>query len=110
MGNKENKDCSTDASCCTVDGTRTMKDVSEIKKSAEGVLVNITAPDVKAENIENIITSCQTGQCDCMSPDVKKKITGMEFINANGKLGIAIKGDISEAEIKEAMNNSVKKV
>lgn len=109
MGNTENKDCST-TSCCSVDETRTMKDVSEIKKSVEGVLVNITAPDVKAENIENIITSCQTGQCDCMSPEVKQKITGMEFINVDGKLGIAIKGDISESEIKEAMEKSVKNI
>lgn len=109
MGNTENKDCST-TSCCSVDEIRTMKDVSEVKKSAEGVLVNITAADVKAENIENIITSCQTGACDCMSPEVKSKITGMEFINANGKLGIAIKGDISESEIKEAMEKSVKQV
>lgn len=108
MGNDTNN-CSTDITgCCNIDETRTIKDVSEVKKSAEGVLVNITAADVKAENIENIITSCQTGQCDCMSPDVKAKITGMEFINADGKLGIAIKGDISEAEIKEAMEKSVK--
>lgn len=105
----ENTNCCT-TDCCNIDETRTMKDVSEVKKSAEGVLVNITAPDVKAENIENIIISCQTGQCDCIAPEVKAKITGMEFINSDGKLGISIKGDVSEAEIKEAMEKSVKQV
>lgn len=100
----------TNNECCTIDGVRTMKDVSEVKKSADGVLVNITAADVKPENVENIIMSCQTGQCDCMSPEMKKRITGMEFINADGRLAISIKGDVSEAEIKESMDRSSKKV
>ncbi len=107
MGNNTNS-CTTD--CCNIDETRTMKDVSEIKKSTDGVLINIIAPDVKAEELENMVTSCQTGQCDCMSPEMKQKITGMEITNDNGKLSLSVKGDITETDIAEAMKKSVRKV
>ncbi len=110
MGNNTNN-CSTDTnSCCAIDETRTIKDVSEVKKSVEGVLVNITAADVKVEKLEEIVMNCQTGACDCMSPEIKQKITGMEITNADGKLGLAIKGDVSAADIAEAMARSVKKI
>ena len=109
MGNTTNNSCST-TDCCNIDETRTMKDVSEVKKSAEGVLVNITAADVKVEKLQEMVTSCQTGACDCMSPEIKQKITGMEITNNNGKLGLSIKGDVSEADIKAAMARSVKNI
>lgn len=109
MGNTENKEyCTTD--CCAIDQTRTIKDVSEVKKSSEGVLVNITAADVRVEKLEEMVVSCQTGACDCMSPEIKQKITGMEITNTDGKLSLSIKGDVSEADIAEAMAKSVRKI
>ncbi|SNZ08414.1 hypothetical protein SAMN06265182_1271 [Persephonella hydrogeniphila] len=89
---------------------RTIKDVSEIKKTDEGVVIEVVDNTVKAEKVKEIVENCQTGKCDCMPEEVKQKVIFMDFKTDNGKVAIEIKGDLTEEEIKEAMSRSKKEL
>ena len=88
-----------------------IKDISEVSKSQDGVKVEITSnleSDLLA--VQSIVESCATGACDCMKPEVKQKVTGMEFVRENGAASIRIKGDITVGEIRETMERSQKEI
>ena len=88
-----------------------IKDISKVGKASDGVKVEITShleSDLLA--VQNIVESCATGACDCMKPEVKKKVTGMEFIKDTEGAAIHIRGNISVEEIKETMERSQKEI
>ena len=89
---------------------KTMKDVSEVKSTKEGVIIEVVDNSVDTEKVKEVVENCQTGKCDCMSETTKQKITFMDFRIKNGKPVIEIKGDVSEEEIKEAVNRSKKEL
>ncbi len=89
---------------------RTIKDVSEVKKTQDGIVIEVKDDTVEAEKVKEIVENCQTGRCDCMSEEVKQKVTFMDFKAENGKVAIEIKGDLTEEEIKEAMSRSKKEL
>ncbi|GAB6072124.1 hypothetical protein JCM14244_05010 [Venenivibrio stagnispumantis] len=89
---------------------RTIKDVSEVKKTEEGVVIEIKDNTVEAEKVKEIVENCQTGKCDCMTEEMKQKVQFMDFKAEKGKIAIEIKGDLTEQEIKEAMARSKKEL
>ncbi len=89
---------------------RIIKDVSEVKKTEGGVVIEVKDSSVEAQKVKEIVENCQTGKCDCMSEETKQKVTFMDFKAENGKVAIEIKGDLTEEEIKEAMNRSKKEL
>jgi hypothetical protein len=89
---------------------RTIKDVSEVKKTKEGVVIEVKDNTVEAEKVKEIVENCQTGKCDCMPESVKQKVQFIDFKAENGKVAIEIKGDLTEEEIKEAMSRSQKEL
>lgn len=89
---------------------RTIKDVGKIKKTEDGVIIEIKDDTVEADKVKEIVENCQTGKCDCMSEEVKQKVQFMDFKADKGKIAIEIKGDLKEEEIKEAMARSKKEL
>jgi len=84
-----------------------LKDVSEVIKTQEGVKIEVQE-NVNAEDVKEIVENCKTGRCDCMSQEVKARVSFMDFRIENGKPVIEIKGDIKEEDIKQAMEKSQK--
>ncbi|MCX7759860.1 MAG: hypothetical protein N2Z81_01625 [Hydrogenothermaceae bacterium] len=91
--------------CCEING-KYIKDVSQVKKTDEGVLIELIDSEVSKEKLEEMITNCQTGRCECMTEETKKKITFIELRLIDGKPAIQIKGDVSKEEIESAMSKS----
>ena len=82
--------------------SKSLKDIAKIKEFANGVNIEITE-HVDENKIENMLNACKTGQCDCMSTDMKNKITSMYLKKENGKLNIVIVGNVSKEDIKTSM-------
>ncbi|MFP3159363.1 MAG: hypothetical protein RXR65_06320 [Hydrogenobaculum sp.] len=82
--------------------SKSLKDIAKIEEFADGVNIEITE-HVDENKIENMLNACKTGQCDCMSTDMKNKITSMYFKKENGKLNIVIVGNVSKEDIKASM-------
>ncbi len=89
---------------------RTIKDVSEVRKMKEGVVIEVKDSSVEAQKVKEIVENCQTGRCDCMSEEVKQKVKFIDFKAEKGRVAIEIKGDLTEEEIKEAMSRSKKEL
>ncbi len=89
---------------------KTMKDVSQVKSTEEGVIIEVFDATVDTEKVKEVVENCQTGKCDCMSEETKAKVTFMDFKVENGKPVIEIKGAVSEEEIKKAINRSKKEL
>ena len=89
---------------------KTMKDVSQVKSTEEGVIIEVVDETVDANKVKEVVENCQTGKCDCMSEETKAKVTFMDFRVENGKPVIEIKGEVSEEEIKEAVSRSKKEL
>ncbi len=89
---------------------RTIKDVSQVRKTENGVVIEVKDSSVEAEKVKEIVENCQTGKCDCMSEEIKQKVTFMDFKVESGKVAIEIKGDLTEEEIKKAMERSKKEL
>ncbi len=89
---------------------KTMKDVSQVKSTEEGVIIEVIDATVDTEKVKEVVENCQTGKCDCMSEETKAKVTFMDFKVENGKPVIEIKGAVSEEEIKKAINRSKKEL
>ena len=89
---------------------KTMKDVSQVKSTEEGVVIEVVDETVDANKVKEVIENCQTGKCNCMSEETKAKVTFMDFRVENGKTVIEIKGEVSEEEIKEAVSRSKKEL
>ena len=69
--------------------------------------VNISfSGNVKKQNIVTMVENCQTGACECMSDETKKKIEGMEVTGQDGEVSLALSGDISKEEIEVALAKS----
>lgn len=69
--------------------------------------VNISfSGNVKKQNIVTMVENCQTGSCECMSDETKKKIEGMEVSGKDGDVSLALSGDISKEEIEAALSRS----
>jgi arsenate reductase len=77
----------------------------EIHKSKDGVNINFSG-FVTKEKIETMVSNCKTGGCECMSDETKMKISNMEVSGKDGDIKLALSGDISEEEIKEALGKS----
>jgi len=77
----------------------------EVSKSNDGVNINFSG-FVTKEKIEMMVNNCQTGGCECMSSETKMKISNMEVSGEDGDIKLALSGDISEEEIKEALGKS----
>ncbi|WP_291525173.1 hypothetical protein [Acidithiobacillus sp.] len=86
---------------------RTIKDVSTVQKTAEGVAVHVDQ-SVEAKKVFAMVENCQTGQCDCMSTQTKAKVTGMEVRQGENGTEIHIAGNLTPEEIAEAMARSTK--
>ncbi|GAB6078597.1 hypothetical protein [Hydrogenobaculum acidophilum] len=84
-----------------------LKDVSEVIKTQEGVKIEVKE-NVNAKDVEEIVNNCKTGKCDCMTEQMKAKVSFMDFRIEKGKPVIEIKGDITEEDIKQAMERSQK--
>ena len=69
--------------------------------------VNISfSGDVKKENIVKMVQNCQSGKCECMSDETKKKITTMVVGGEDGNVNLTLGGDILKEEIEEALSKS----
>lgn len=77
----------------------------EIHKSRDGVDIKFSG-FVTKDKIETMVNNCKTGGCECMSDETKMKISNMEVSGADGEVKLALSGDISEDEIKEALSKS----
>lgn len=84
-----------------------LKDVSQVVETQEGVKIEIKE-SVNLEGIKEIVDNCKTGKCDCMSQEVKAKVSFMDFRVENGKPVIEIKGDVKEEDIRQALEKSQK--
>lgn len=84
-----------------------LKDVSEVIKTQDGVKIEVQE-NVNAKDVEEIVNNCKTGKCDCMSDDMKARVSFMDFRIEKGKPVIEIKGELSEEDIKQAMERSQK--
>ena len=95
----------------TMNTKKTIKDISLVKKTTEGVMIEITSRDeMDLKAVQGMVESCATGACDCMKPETKVKVKGMEFKTVQGQSAIYINGDLSVAEIHETMDRSTKEV
>ncbi|WP_293448303.1 hypothetical protein [Persephonella sp.] len=90
--------------------SKRMKDVSQVRSTEEGVIIEVIDKTVDAEKVKEVVENCQTGKCDCMSEETKTKVTFMDFKIEDGKPVIEIKGEVSEEEIKEAVKKSKKEL
>jgi len=77
----------------------------EVSNSDEGVDIKFSG-FVTKEKIETMVNNCKSGQCECMSDTTKAKITDMHVSGENGNVKLALSGDISEDDIKEALYKS----
>lgn len=77
----------------------------EVSKSINGVDIKFSG-FVTKEKIETMVNNCKSGQCECMSDATKAKITDMQVGVKDGDINLALSGDISEDEIKEALKKS----
>lgn len=88
-----------------------IKDISQVSETSSGVKVRILSnlkTDLNA--VQNIVESCANGSCNCMKPEVKEKVTGMEFIQNDDEAYIQIQGNVSVEEINETMERSQKEI
>ncbi len=81
--------------------------MKKAKASAQFDGVKITfSGAVAKKNVIEMVQRCQSGKCDCMSDESKKKIQGMEVAGKDGDVELNIKGDLDIKEIEEAVSKS----
>lgn len=85
-----------------------LADVSQIVQKEDGVVVQVVEGNVCLEKVQEIVESCKTGKCDCMSDATKQKVEFIQVKLIGGKPAIEIKGDIRQEEIQEAISKSKK--
>ncbi|WP_123102541.1 hypothetical protein [Acidithiobacillus sulfuriphilus] len=89
--------------CCD----RTIQNAATLEKTAEGIAVHVDK-SVDPKKVFAMVESCQTGRCDCMSEEVKAKVSAMEVSQGTEGTTIRIHGTVSEEEIQEVMGRSTK--
>jgi hypothetical protein len=62
--------------------------------------------NIKRQNIIKMVDNCSTGACECMSDETKQKITNMQVEGSDGDVSLTLTGDISQAEIEDALAKS----
>ena len=84
-----------------------IKEFSSVKKTESGIAIEIHSQNKdELQAVQGMVENCAQGKCDCMKPEVKEKVEGMEFKTLDGVSAIHIKGNISIAEIQETMDRS----
>lgn len=78
---------------------------AEVTKQNGGVKVTFTGA-IEKQNVVSMVQRCQSGQCDCMSEENKKKMTGLEVSGEDGNVELKISGDLETADIEAAMEKS----
>lgn len=82
-------------------------EVSQVVQTDQGVRIEVTSEEEGMdEAVEYLVQTCQGGQCNCLNPEMKQRISGMEFQKIEGRTAIAITGDVSAEEIRGAMEGS----
>ena len=84
-----------------------LKEISQIVETEEGIKIQVQE-NVNIEDVKEIVDNCKTGKCDCMSQEIKAKVSFMDFRVENGKPVIEIRGDVKEEDISQAMEKSQK--
>ena len=74
-------------------------------KMTDGVKISFTGA-VQKQQIMKMVENCNTGACECMSDETKKKITNMQVNGKDGKVELELSGDIAKEEIEEALAKS----
>lgn len=80
---------------------REMLLVTRVEASAQGVQVHFTEA-LSHNTLWSMVRNCQEGQCECMSPQTKAKITAMELDDHT----LTLQGSITTEEIEEALGRS----
>jgi len=78
---------------------------AEVSKLKSGVKITFTG-SVAKQNVVEMVERCQTGKCDCMSDESKKKIEGMQVTGKDGDVELTIDGDLNVTEIQAAVAKS----
>ena len=78
---------------------------AEVTAESNGVKITFSGAVAK-QNVVEMVERCQTGQCDCMSDESKKKIEGMEVSGVDGDVELRIKGNLDVNEIQNAVSKS----
>jgi len=74
-------------------------------KMTDGVKISFTGA-VQKQQIMKMVENCNTGACECMSDETKKKITNMQVKGKDGEVELELSGDIAKEEIEEALAKS----
>jgi len=62
--------------------------------------------EVKKQNIIQMVENCATGSCECMNDNTKKKIENIKVSGVDGDVKLDLTGNITEAEIQDAISKS----
>ncbi len=89
--------------CCD----RTIQDAAKLEKTSDGVAVHVDK-SVDPQKVFAMVESCQTGRCDCLSEEVKVKVSAMEVREDTEGTTITIHGAVSAEEIQEALGRSTR--
>jgi len=76
-----------------------------VSKTDTGVKINFVG-SVAKQNIVTMVQNCSTGKCDCMSDATKAKIKDMQVAGEDGNVALSLEGELSVAEIQEALERS----
>ncbi len=77
----------------------------DVKQNENGVSINFSGAIAK-DTVFTMVQNCATGKCECMSDETKSKVKDMVVTGEDGDVKLELKGDVSEAEIKEALSRS----
>lgn len=78
---------------------------ANVEQQLNGVKVTFSGA-IEKQNVVSMVERCQTGQCDCMSSEAKKRLEGLEVSGKDGNVELHIKGDISAKDIEAAVSKS----
>ncbi len=78
---------------------------ANVSQLNSGVKITFSGTVAK-QNVVEMVERCQTGKCDCMSDESKKKIEGMQVSGKDGDVELTIDGDLDATEIEAAVAKS----
>ncbi len=78
---------------------------ADVSAQKDGVKITFSGA-VQKQNVVEMVERCQTGKCDCMSDESKKKIEDMQITGTDGDVQLSIKGDLNVKEIADAVSKS----
>jgi len=83
----------------------TPKMQKNVFKTTEGVKISFTGAVAK-QQIVKMVENCNTGACECMSDETKKKISNMQVEGKDGDVALKLSGEMSKEEIEAALAKS----